>query len=59
MLFQIGSYGIPVRYYAIILRGVFLKGSGLDVLWPEALTLFLTGALWLTFASARFRKRLD
>jgi ABC-2 type transport system permease protein len=59
MLFQIGSFGIPVRYYAIILRGVFLKGSGLDVLWPEALTLALTGLAWLTFASARFRKRLD
>jgi ABC-2 type transport system permease protein len=58
-LFQIGSYGIPVRYYGIILRGVFLKGSGLDVLWPEALTLALTGVAWLTFASARFRKRLD
>jgi ABC-2 type transport system permease protein len=58
-LFQIGSLGIPVRYYAIILRGVFLKGSGLDVLWPEALTLALTGMAWLTFASARFRKRLD
>jgi ABC-2 type transport system permease protein len=57
--FQIGSYGIPVRYYAIILRGVFLKGSGIDVLWPEALTLALTGVGWLTFASARFRKRLD
>ena len=57
--FQIGSYAIPVRYYAIILRGVFLKGSGINVLWPEALTLFLTGTLWLTFASARFRKRLD
>lgn len=58
-LFQIGSYGIPVRYYGIILRGVFLKGSGLAVLWPEALTLLLTGALWLIIASARFRKRLD
>ncbi len=57
--FQMGSYGIPVRYYAIILRGVFLKGSGLDVLWPEALTLALTGLAWLTLASARFRKRLD
>ena len=59
LLFQIGSFGIPVRYYAIILRGVFLKGSGLDVLWPEALTLALTGFAWLAFASARFRKRLD
>jgi len=58
-LFQIGSFAIPVRYYAIILRGVFLKGSGLSVLWPEALTLLLTGLLWLSFASARFRKRLD
>ena len=57
--FQVISLGIPVRYYAIILRGVFLKGSGLDVLWPEALTLALTGLAWLTFASARFRKRLD
>ncbi len=58
-LFQVGSLGIPVRYYAIILRGIFLKGSGLEVLWPEALTLALTGLAWLTFASARFRKRLD
>lgn len=58
-LFQIGSYGIPVRYYGIILRGVFLKGSGLDVLWPEALTLAATGFAWLAFASLRFRKRLD
>ncbi len=58
-LFQTFSYAIPVRYYGIILRGVFLKGSGLDVLWPEALTLALTGLAWLTFASARFRKRLD
>jgi len=59
MLFQVGSLAIPVRYYAIILRGVFLKGSGINVLWPEALTLALTGLAWLTFASARFRKRLD
>jgi len=59
VLFQVGSYAIPVRYYGIILRGVFLKGSGLAVLWPEALTLLLTGALWLIIASARFRKRLD
>jgi ABC-2 type transport system permease protein len=59
MLFQFISYGIPVSYYGVILRGVFLKGSGLEVLWPQALILLLTGALWLTFASARFRKRLD
>jgi len=58
-LFQTVSYVIPVRYYGIILRGVFLKGSGLAMLWPEALTLLLTGIGWLTLASLRFRKRLD
>ena len=58
-LFQIGSYAIPVRYYGHVLRGVFLKGSGIDVLWPEALALFGIGATVLTLASLRFRKSLD
>jgi drug efflux transport system permease protein len=58
-LFQTGSYVIPVRYYGIILRGVFLKGSGIAMLWPEALTLLLMGTGWLALASLRFRKRLD
>src|SRR5207249_3601008 len=33
------TYAVPLRYYAVILRGIFLKGSGLGVLWPEALAL--------------------
>ena len=37
----------------------FLRGSGLDVLWPEALTLLGMGLAILTVASLRFRKRLD
>ena len=56
---QAVTYAIPLRYYATILRGVFLKGSGLDVLWPEALTLAGMGLAILTLASLRFRKRLD
>lgn len=58
-LFQWGSWGIPVKYYAIILRGVFLKGSGLEILWPEALTLAAFGTFWIAVASSRFRKALD
>jgi ABC-2 type transport system permease protein len=50
---------IPLRYYADILRGIFLKGSGIEVLWREALFLALFGAAALTLASLRFRKRLD
>jgi ABC-2 type transport system permease protein len=57
--FQIASYAIPVRYYANILRGIFLKGSGLDVLWPEALSLLAIGLVVLTLASLRFRKSLE
>jgi ABC-2 type transport system permease protein len=57
--FQYATYLIPVRYYANILRGVFLKGSGLDVLWPDALALLGIGTTVLAFAALRFRKNLD
>jgi ABC-2 type transport system permease protein len=56
---QIVTYGIPLRYYAEIMRGVFLRGSGLGVLWPEALVLLAMGTGIMTVASLRFRKRLD
>lgn len=50
---------IPLRYYNNILRGIFLKGSGFDVLWPDALTLLGFGVAVVALASLRFRKRLD
>ncbi len=52
------TYAIPLRYYATILRGIFLKGVGIDVLWPEALALACFGIGFLTLASLRFQKRL-
>ena len=56
---QYVTYAIPVRYYAEILRGIFLRGSGLDVLWPQALVLLAMGVSIMTVAALRFRKRLD
>jgi ABC-2 type transport system permease protein len=56
---QYVTYAIPVRYYAEILRGVFLRGSGLDVLWPQAVVLAIMGVSIMTVAALRFRKRLD
>lgn len=56
---QYVTYAIPVRYYANIIRGVFLKGSGLGVLWPDALALLAFGTTVLTLAALRFRKSLD
>jgi drug efflux transport system permease protein len=58
-LIQLVTYAVPLRYYAEIIRGVFLRGSGIGVLWPEALTLLLMGLGILTVAALRFRKRLD
>jgi len=56
---QYVTYAIPVRYYAEILRGIFLRGSGIEVLWPQALMLLIMGISIMTFAALRFRKRLD
>lgn len=48
----------PLRHYLEIVRAVFLKGAGLEVLWPQHLALALLGAAILTAAASRFRKRV-
>ena len=58
-LIQLGTYGIPLRYYAIITRGVFLQGAGISALWPQAAALTVYGVGMLALASLRFRKSLD
>lgn len=48
----------PLRYYMVIIRGIFLKGVGLDVLWPQMVPLTLLGIALLSLAIQRFRKTL-
>lgn len=48
----------PLRYYLVVIRGIFLKGSGPGVLWPEMLALLALGAAVLAVSTLRFRKRL-
>lgn len=48
----------PLRYFLVVLRGVFLKGVGLDVLWPQMAALALLGASLLGLAVLRFKKTL-
>ncbi len=57
-VFQWLTYLMPLRHYVTILRGVFLKGVGLHVLWPQGLMLVLLGVAILTLARLRFRRRL-
>ncbi len=52
------TYLIPLRYYLVIIRGIFLKGNGLEVLWPQALALLGIGVGILALSAARFSKRL-
>ena len=58
-LFQVMTYGIPLRYFLVIIRGVFLKGVGFDILWPQMAALSVIGAVVITLSAVRFRKRLQ
>ena len=58
-IFQWFSYTIPLRYYVTILRGIFLKGAGLGVLWPHALAMIGLAIVILSFARLRYRVHLD
>ena len=49
---------IPLRYFLVIVRGIFLKGVGWDVLWPQFAALSAWGATMLALAAVRSRKRV-
>jgi ABC-2 type transport system permease protein len=52
------TYLIPLRYFLVIVRGIFMKGVGLDILWPDAAALLVCGLVILTLATLRSSKRL-
>ena len=57
--FQVVTAFIPLKYYLIIVRGIFLKGNGWRELWPSAAALLAWGLAILTLAVVKFHKRLD
>jgi drug efflux transport system permease protein len=54
---QYVTYLIPLRYFLVIVRGIFLKGIGLDLLWPQAAAMAAWGIVVLALAVMRSRKR--
>lgn len=53
------TYLNPLRHFLEVLRGVYLKGVGLDVLWPQMAAMAVLAILMLTISVARFQKSLD
>ena len=53
------TYADPLRYFLVVLRGIFLKGAGAGILWPQMAALLVMGALTLAAATLRFRKTLS
>jgi ABC-2 type transport system permease protein len=53
------TYLSPLRYFLIVLRGTYLKGVGMDILWPQMAAMAALGIALLSFAILRFHKALD
>jgi ABC-2 type transport system permease protein len=58
-IIQWATYLMPLRYFLVIVRGIFLKGVGAEVLWPQIAALGIWGTVVISLAVARSRKRSD
>jgi ABC-2 type transport system permease protein len=56
---QIITYIVPARYFITILRGIYLKGIGLEILWIDALFLLVYSVIMITIAHRKFRFKLE
>jgi len=53
------TYANPLRYFLAIIRGIFLKGIGVNLLWPQMVALGALGIIVLGLSALRFAKRLE
>jgi ABC-2 type transport system permease protein len=56
---QMITYVFPARYVVSILKGIYSKGIGLEILWMEALLLGVYALTMIFWAHQRFQKRID
>jgi ABC-2 type transport system permease protein len=56
---QLATYASPLRYFLVVLRGVYLKGTGFNVLWPQMMGMAILGTVLLAVSVIRFRKTID
>jgi ABC-2 type transport system permease protein len=48
----------PMRYFLVVVRGIFLKGVGIEVLWAQLVPLLIMGFIVITLSALRFGRRL-
>jgi ABC-2 type transport system permease protein len=58
-MIQVMTHLIPARYFVALLKGIYLKGIGLNILFMEAGLLSLFGILMLILANVKFKKKLE
>ena len=56
---QAVTYLVPARYFITFLKGIYLKGIGLQVLYLEAVLLTVFGMIILAVAQRKFKKKLE
>ena len=56
---QYCTYLSPLRYFLVVLRGSYVKGVGMDILWPQMVAMAALGMTLLTISVLRFHKALD
>ncbi|MBN2032232.1 MAG: ABC transporter permease [Deltaproteobacteria bacterium] len=59
LVIQYVTYVNPLRYFLVIIRDIFLKGSGVDILWPQMAALLAVGLALMVLAVRRVGKTLD
>jgi ABC-2 type transport system permease protein len=59
VIIQYVTYLNPLRYFITIMRGVFLKGTGWEILWPQVIPMVVMAVFYVALASFLFKKRVD
>lgn len=58
-MIQVMTHLIPARYFVALLKGIYLKGIGLNILFIEAGLLTLFGVVMFALANVKFKKKLE
>ncbi|MCP4705537.1 MAG: ABC transporter permease, partial [candidate division Zixibacteria bacterium] len=59
VILQVITHIVPARYFLLIIRGIMLKGSGIELLWVEGLFLLVLATVLLAVSTKKFKLRVD